>query len=84
MTEPERLTGLGPDTLAAWRFPASDPTAPGGTYDVALDRRGAWSCECKDWDFRGHVRPCKHVRAALRLRAQEATRRPLEPPRTTC
>lgn len=83
MIEPERLTGLGPDTLAAWRFPAADPTAPGGCYDVALSRRFAWSCECRDWDFRGHVRPCKHVRAARRLWAREAARRPLEPPRAT-
>ena len=23
------------------------------------------ACSCKDWRFRGHARPCKHIRALL-------------------
>lgn len=43
------------------------------TYDLVVDATGhVESCSCKDFKFRGHLRPCKHQKAlAAELHAAE-------------
>lgn len=36
-------------------------TKPDGTEYGVERAAGWWRCTCRDWRFRGHRRPCKHV-----------------------
>ena len=47
----------------AWRLIHSR-----GTYDVALDPRGWWTCTCADATYRD--RECKHVKAIKQYRKE--------------
>ena len=40
-----------------------------GVYPVRHLPDGRWFCPCKDFEFHGHERPCKHVPVAMRREA---------------
>lgn len=35
------------------------------TYRVRIRNKDNYDCECYDFGYRGHIRPCKHITACL-------------------
>ena len=57
-----------PYEIRAITYNVPSASEPGAVHTVAVTRLG-WVCDCRDFHYRGHQRPCKHVRAAREGRA---------------
>ena len=57
------LSPITPYEIRSIVYTVSSASEPATSHLVSVSETG-WTCSCKDFQYRGHQRPCKHVRVA--------------------